>query len=80
MVFAEGRLLFSCLGFLAHVSFKSLINGVVGDIRYSNDLGLMKRHGKLHSMNKGKRTFLPNIAEILKINELHRMIQQQKHV
>ena len=58
MVLAEGRLLFSCLG-------------VVGDIRYSNDLGLMKRHGKrLYFLQRQPRTFLQNIAAILKTNHI----------
>ena len=48
MVLAEGRLLFSCLG-------------VVGDIRYSNDLGLMKRHGKRLYFYKGSRELFGKI-------------------
>jgi len=58
MVLAEGRLLFSCLG-------------VVGDIRYSNDLGLMKRHGKRLYFYKGSRELVcKNIAAILKTNHI----------
>ena len=48
MVLAEGGLLFSCLG-------------VVGDIRYSNDLGLMKRHCKRLYFYKGSRELVCKI-------------------